>query len=151
MTAGRRASAGRRGVGADHGVGRVGTPLATPGGDAGPLSPGPRAARHRAGPEASRTEHGQRGGRDQGEVSPDLYSPPGVLYNPPVVDILEGVAGHLLLVGAAAAILVSARRGYICGWGTKGPAASPYPPPRSLQTPPSELSRSTHVPAGLKT
>lgn len=33
--------------------------------------------------------------------------PVGVLYHPPVVDILEGVAGYLLLVGAATAILIA--------------------------------------------
>ena len=39
--------------------------------------------------------------------SQDLHSPPGILYNPPVIDIFEGVTGHLLLVGAASAVLVS--------------------------------------------
>lgn len=33
--------------------------------------------------------------------------PVGVLYHPPVVDVLEGVAGYLLLVGAATAILIA--------------------------------------------
>lgn len=49
--------------------------------------------------------HGPRG------VVHHQLVPPGVLDNPPVVDVLEGVAGHLLLVGAATAILIYHRVG----------------------------------------
>lgn len=35
-----------------------------------------------------------------------VYSHPRILNDPPVIDILEGVTSHLLLVGAASAILV---------------------------------------------
>lgn len=35
------------------------------------------------------------------------YIPPRVFNNPPVVDIFKRIAGHLLLVGATAAIFIS--------------------------------------------
>ena len=69
----------------------------------------------------------------EARLSPDLYSPPGVLDNPPVVDVLEGVAGHLLLVGAATAVLISARRGCNCGWGVRGPRPPPKVPTDAIQ------------------
>lgn len=56
----------------------------------------------------------------------DPHTPPGILDDPPVVDVFEGVTGHLLLVGAASAILVSARKSRqrgVCGArrGASGP------------------------------
>lgn len=38
----------------------------------------------------------------------ELYAPPRILDDPPVVDVFEGVTGHLLLVGAASAVLIAA-------------------------------------------
>lgn len=34
------------------------------------------------------------------------YKPPWVFNNPPVVDVFERIAGHLLLVGATTAIFI---------------------------------------------
>lgn len=61
---------------------------------------------------------------------PGPYAPPGVLDDPPVVDIFEGVTGHLLLVGAAPAVLVAAwrvNRDRVCSGlaAGAGPSASP--------------------------
>lgn len=37
-----------------------------------------------------------------------LYSRPRILHDPPVVDVFEGIAGHLLLMGAPSAVLIPA-------------------------------------------
>lgn len=41
--------------------------------------------------------------------------PPGILHDPPVIDVLEGVTGHLLLVGAATAVLIYHGVGVLVG------------------------------------
>lgn len=72
---------------------------------------------------------GDAGGRAQtrlGTSGQHRHSPLGVLDDPPVVDVLEGVAGHLLLVGAATAVLITARGQRGLGLGAAG--AHPGPP-----------------------
>lgn len=73
--------------------------------------------RHPAGSSAQSCSQSFQGGREHGErttrLSPSVesqetHAPPGILHDPPVVDVFEGITGHLLLVRAASAVLVSA-------------------------------------------
>lgn len=77
-----------------------------------------RNCRHRA--ELSPRASSSQAEASSALASGDLYVPPRILYDPPVVDIFEGVTGHLLLVGAASATLVSVgshqeRNASVCG------------------------------------